>query len=178
MSRTYKTSRNRLRNPRGQKQALIQGARKRAVPPDWDDKPLDKQCRVHYKVAVQLLKAGEAKDEVINKIRHRSGLTQRESRDIVLSAMGRIRYQAQSVKRDGKAWYDKHKAKEATARAAEKKVADNLMRYIQGGRLITDRLRHWAIERGVYVRTCRNERDRIVWTIVGSDGKPIYQVED
>lgn len=70
MSRTYKRYTGHcFRNPRGHRQAIIGGARKRAIPPDpWDDKGLDKQCYVHFKIADGLAKKGYSGLQIVKHL--------------------------------------------------------------------------------------------------------------
>jgi len=70
MSRTYKTSYGYFRPVRGNKQAIISEARKKAIPPNsWDDIPYDKQCFVLYKIALGLHKKGWEKERIIKHLK-------------------------------------------------------------------------------------------------------------
>ena len=53
MGKTYKKFPwGQYRKPRGRKHALIQGARKKAIPPNsWEDIRADDQCWLPYKLA-------------------------------------------------------------------------------------------------------------------------------
>lgn len=70
MSRTYKKFTGRcFRNPHGHRQAIIAGCRKRAIPPDpWDDKGIDKQCYVHYKIADGLAEKGHSGLQIVKHL--------------------------------------------------------------------------------------------------------------
>jgi len=60
MSRTWKRfPRTMFRCPRGRKQALVAGVRRKAVPPDaWDDVSFDKQCWLPQRIANKLASDG------------------------------------------------------------------------------------------------------------------------
>jgi hypothetical protein len=81
MGKTYKRfSKGFLRKPRGRKQALIQGARKKAVPPRaWDDLPLGKQCWFPTELACRFCRKGMTREEAIRILRKRFRLSQREA---------------------------------------------------------------------------------------------------
>lgn len=70
------------RQPRGRKQALVQGARKKAVPPDaWDDIRCDKQCWLPYDLGHRFHEAGMSREEAIRKLRRKFRLSQLDAED-------------------------------------------------------------------------------------------------
>jgi len=81
MGKTYKRfSRGCFRQPRGRKQALIQGARKKAVPPSsWDDLPVDKQCWFPQELGRRFYAQGMSREQAIRILRKRFRLSQREA---------------------------------------------------------------------------------------------------
>jgi hypothetical protein len=69
-----------LRSPRGRKQALIQGCRYKAIPPDgWDDIPAQKEAMFPYDIARRFHVEGMPREVAIRKLRKRFRLTQREA---------------------------------------------------------------------------------------------------
>lgn len=75
MSRSYKFCPFRVhRRPRGHKQALIQGVRSGAVPPNaWDDIPHDKAAFFPYELVERFVKEGRNPAWIALKIHHRVG---------------------------------------------------------------------------------------------------------
>ena len=85
MGKTYKKYvRGYHRSPRGHKQAIINGARKGAIPPDaWDDVNHDPQVYIPYRVASKLHKQGFADEEIIRRIRRKFHYTHAEAADLI-----------------------------------------------------------------------------------------------
>ena len=75
MARSYKKEVNRwYRHPRGRRQALGNGTRPKAVPPDaWEDVPPDAHCKHADKVASALHKKGWSDDDIVNHLVRRYG---------------------------------------------------------------------------------------------------------
>lgn len=73
MSRTYKKfSLHCLRHPRGRKQAIINGARPGAIPPDsWEDVPMDKHCYMVWRVTETMKENGISKDVIRRKLKRK-----------------------------------------------------------------------------------------------------------
>lgn len=71
MSRTYKKkAAGYFRSLSGHKQAVINKARKRAIPPDsWEDIHYDRQCDLPYKVSLALHKKGWENDRIKKHLR-------------------------------------------------------------------------------------------------------------
>jgi len=77
-----------VRSPKGRKQALINEARKGALPPDaYDDKPFDKQCFQTYDIAYDMIKSGMEPNEVIKKLRNKYKLTHQQAMECVKSVL-------------------------------------------------------------------------------------------
>jgi len=71
MGKTYnKNIRNYLRNPKGFKQAVINGERK-APPTVWDDKPCNEVCKVR-KIIVRMIGRFNDKD-IVDKVTAKLG---------------------------------------------------------------------------------------------------------
>ncbi len=87
MSRTYKHMPTEVvRRPKGRKQALINEARKKAIPPDaWDDLHFDNHCYAVYNAAENMLEQGKSKSEIISKIRKKFNLTFYEASSVYAS---------------------------------------------------------------------------------------------
>ena len=70
MSKTYKKlPHGCLRSPRGRRQALINGVRKGAIPPDpWDDIQHDDQCYNAWEVAEEMIKQMMNDEEIHHRI--------------------------------------------------------------------------------------------------------------
>jgi hypothetical protein len=56
MGKTYRKGINKChRSPKGRKKAILNGARKGAIPPDaWDDQMLNEECHLPMKIAKKL----------------------------------------------------------------------------------------------------------------------------
>lgn len=73
-----------FRCPKGQKNALVNNARKSAIPPDaWDDISYDKQCWLPQRVAESLVKKGWNGYAVIDHLIRKYGLPLRTAREVV-----------------------------------------------------------------------------------------------
>jgi hypothetical protein len=83
MGKTFKKfPRSYYRRPKGRKRALVQEARKRAVPPDaWDDIRYDKQCWFPDELGRRFREAGISREEAIRKLRRKFCLSQREAEE-------------------------------------------------------------------------------------------------
>ena len=72
MSRTYKRGPQHqwcYRGPRGYKNAVINGARPRSIPPDsYQDISFDGQCYAYWRVLRHLIESGMDVDEAIHKV--------------------------------------------------------------------------------------------------------------
>jgi len=70
MSRTFKKyPRHWYRRPSGRKRALVNGVRKRAVPPDpYDDIHPDRQCFSADKVGLELHKLGWSNEKIAKRL--------------------------------------------------------------------------------------------------------------
>ena len=70
MSRTYKKyTGNCFRSPRGHRQALVAGLRKRKVPPNaWDDISYDKQVYLPYRVADGMAAKAESPQDIVKHL--------------------------------------------------------------------------------------------------------------
>ena len=70
ISRTYKRyTGNCYRSPRGHKQAVIGGARKRAIPPNaWDDISYDKQVYMPMRVADGMAAKAENPQDIVRHL--------------------------------------------------------------------------------------------------------------
>ena len=86
MSDTYKRKAWIFRTPRGRKNALINGARKRAVPPSaWDDIHVDHAAsRLPMKIAKKLKKRGFSEEEAIKKIMKKFNYSRLEAEETVI----------------------------------------------------------------------------------------------
>lgn len=72
------------RKPKGKKQAIINKARKKAIPPSaWDDYPIDNLCYQPYRVAHELEKKGLSKEEAENKLVKKFKISHAEARHII-----------------------------------------------------------------------------------------------
>ena len=71
MGKTYKKlPQNCVRTPKGRKQALINKARRGAIPPNsWDDIPYDNHCYVPYNVAYRMQEQGKSQEEIRNSLK-------------------------------------------------------------------------------------------------------------
>ena len=85
MGKTYKSfTYSYLRVPRGRKAALIQGVRKKAVPPDpWEDICHDMHCYLPMRAAENMRKQGVDDETIIKKIRRKFKLSQNEAERVV-----------------------------------------------------------------------------------------------
>jgi len=70
MSRTYKGfPRWQHRSPRGRRRAIINGARKGAIPPDpWEDIQHDPHCWQPYNVARRMAKEGWPRERIVERL--------------------------------------------------------------------------------------------------------------
>jgi hypothetical protein len=84
MSRTYRNiPHSYFRNPKGKKQALINGVRKKAVPPDsWDDIPFNKEVWTVTRV-INEMEGRFTEAEIIQKIANKFKLSYKEAEKIV-----------------------------------------------------------------------------------------------
>ena len=58
-----------FRSPKGRKQAIINKARHKSIPPDaWDDINVDPSCERVNKIAFALHKKGFTEDEIVNRL--------------------------------------------------------------------------------------------------------------
>lgn len=76
MSRTWKKYTGHCyRSPKGHKQALVAGARNRAVPPDsWEDVAFDKQCFLAFKVAKGMAKQMATYEDIVQHVMRKFGI--------------------------------------------------------------------------------------------------------
>ena len=80
-----------FRAPRGRKNALINNARKRSVPPNaWDDINYSKDCYLPYIIARRLYEKGLSQEEIIKKIRKKFKLSHAEA---ILVLPWKMRYE-------------------------------------------------------------------------------------
>jgi len=88
MGKTYRhTPESMHRKPKGHKQAIINGARKKAIPPDsWEDLNHDDEVFMPFQAAVRMIDKGEDKDTIIKRIRQKYKLSQRQAERIVANA--------------------------------------------------------------------------------------------
>lgn len=71
-----------FRRPRGRKQALIQGARKKAIPPDsWDDISHNRECRLPYILGRRFYDEGMSREDAIRILRGKFRLSQSQAKD-------------------------------------------------------------------------------------------------
>ena len=84
MSRTFrKIPHSCVRSPRGRKQAIINDARKGAIPPDaWDDQPHNKECWTPQSVAYKLSKRNFSIEEIIHILIKKFSLTYEEAQEV------------------------------------------------------------------------------------------------
>lgn len=87
MSRTRKTYPSGcFRNPRGHRQALIEGVKPKKVPPSaWDDIAIDKQCWTPYRVAEGMVKKFEQWEDIVEHLVVKFGMNRRDAEKIVES---------------------------------------------------------------------------------------------
>lgn len=73
MSRTYKKiPHGYYRHPRGKKQALINGVRFKAIPPDsWEDEYFDKQVWLPQAQVEKMMAVGLSGEEIAHKLRRK-----------------------------------------------------------------------------------------------------------
>jgi hypothetical protein len=84
MSRTYRKIGYTYRCPKGHKNAVINGARKRSIPPtSWDDYPSGKDCFLPYRAARNMVERGFDSQKVIKKLSKKFHLSFYEAFDIV-----------------------------------------------------------------------------------------------
>jgi len=93
MGKTYKDCpRSYFRHPRGHKQALVACVRKRAVPPTaWDDGGFDRQCRMPWIVAKNMLLDGLSAEKAAHKIVRKFKVSYVRAMDIVMWHEKRLR---------------------------------------------------------------------------------------
>lgn len=84
MGKTYKKlPQSTMRRPRGWKQAKINNARHKSIPPNaWEDLPHDDHCYVPYNVAEQMVMRGYNKEKITTKLKSKFNLSHREAKDI------------------------------------------------------------------------------------------------
>lgn len=97
MSKTYKKYPDHyLRQPRGVRQALRAKARDSEVkfrtgsipPSSWDDNQMDDQVWAPEVAAEKMVKVGMDKDVIIQKIRRKFNLTQRQAEEVIKYRIG------------------------------------------------------------------------------------------
>ena len=84
MGKTYKKFPwGNYRKPRGRKQAVVAGARNKAVPPSaWDDIRADDQCYLPSKIARRNKKSGKTREETVTKLRKKFRLSYKEAMEV------------------------------------------------------------------------------------------------
>lgn len=87
MARTYKRMPYRgcgFRNTHGRRQALINKARPKAVPPDpWEDIPVDNQCYLPMRIALKLHQKGMDNVVIVKHLRRKFKLSLKQAEGCV-----------------------------------------------------------------------------------------------
>ena len=88
--RNYPKDSGYLRNPKGRKQALINKARNKAVPPDpwdlWEERPPSAETFIPFHAAIRMVDAGMPDAVIIKKIRNKFKYNQRQAEEVLEAA--------------------------------------------------------------------------------------------
>jgi hypothetical protein len=89
LSKTYRHFPEEIvRKPKGHKWAVINGARKGAIPPSsWEDQPIDAEAYIPYNAAERMYTAGILPSVIVSKLRTKYRLTQRQAEEVVNSVI-------------------------------------------------------------------------------------------
>jgi len=75
-----------IRKPKGHKQAIINNARKKAIPPSaWDDLPHNPECYLPFHIASRMIDNGFDDNTIIKKLKIKYKLTQRQAEEVLNS---------------------------------------------------------------------------------------------